>query len=135
MLSILSSFAATVQKESTFYLPLGTVTYDHVLVDVGENFDKTTGQFLVPIDGKYQFMVDGVAYPNGHYSKIYFQVNGVTKRQIDELDDNHYYSANGMFVTELQKGDIVTIYTPCSGIIRGDGIFPFTFFGTLLSDI
>ena len=80
-------------------------------------------------------VVDGIAYPRSNYGDIYIDVNGKHIKQILERDDSYYYGLNGLVVTEMQMGDVVTVYLEYSNTIRGDGLFPFTFMVTLLSEI
>ena len=118
-----------------FYLPEGTVSLDYVLIDIGGNFDKGRGAFTAPKAGKYMFMADGLGIPNGQYGDIYFKVNGEDIKQIVEQDHDYYYGVNGIVVTSLKKGDVVTLYIYHPDTIRGDSIVPFTIIGTLLSEI
>ncbi len=38
------------------YNDLGIVTFDNVLLNLGDGFDKTTGEFRAPKNGVYQFI-------------------------------------------------------------------------------
>ena len=115
---------------------MGTVSFDFVLVDIGGDFNKTSGKFTAPKQGKYLFMVDGLAhYGRSSYGEIWINVNGEHIKRIRERDDSYNTEVNGIVVTELQKGDVVTVFIGYDNVIRGDGIQPFTFIGTLLSEI
>lgn len=116
-------------------MPTGTVLFDFVLVDIGGDFDIATGEFTAPKRGKYLFMVDGVGDPRGDYGSLHIFVNGKDIRWVYEQNSLYYYEVNGIVVTELEIGDVVTVYISISDQIRGDSVFPFTFIGTLISEI
>jgi len=145
-------FVATVQhsfaETGQYYLPLGIVSFDFLLVDLGNNFDRESGEFTAPVPGKYQFMVDAYVEVDDHdYAALQVKVNGGSIKDIWDRDyhyennrdyyqyDNRVINLNGFVVTDLKMGDIVTI-----SVFNGLGIcgydqYLFTFTGTLLSII
>ena len=150
---------ATIDKNREYGIPEGTVAFDKVEVDIGNNFIKQTGEFTAPKAGVYLFMVD--AHSDATFHKwnsmrpgvILFKVNGRTIKDLSELPSSAgaYYEINGLVVTELEAGDVVTLFIDQYNLqidygnlwgqkeqIRGGnkyGTQPFTFLGTFLSDI
>merc|ERR1712080_719067 len=116
-------FVATVDKQTNFYLPKGTITFDYVLVDVGANFDKAAGEFTAPKPGKYLFMVDGQTNSFGVYADVYLEVNGLTVKGVIEKVEL-ITAINGVVVTELKTGDIVRLNNAHANTINGYSSFP-----------
>ena len=129
-------FVANVELPSGhIYVPVGDILFDSVLFDLSNNFKMSTGQFVVPKNGFYKFMIDGFAHANGPYADIRLRINGDEYRQfIDYGKSDCFYEINGMASAELEAGDVVNLYNIHGDSTYVDPLTKFTFMGYLLSE-
>lgn len=125
-------FVAIVRKPLA--LPIGTVTYDELLIDlVGPNFDPATGIFTTTQAGVYLFTFDGFVYTSCPCGALTLYVN---HQDFSHTIESSYHSSrsiiNGMKAVSLREGDEVFLRNEYSSCIWGDELHPFTFMGTLL---
>ena len=127
-------FAATINKSFYHYLPVGTITFDYVLVDLGSNFDATLGEFIVPTKGRYLFMVDGTLGSGSDSATIDLILNDGNIRQFSENNDSSYYhkSIIGIFSVELSPGDVVKLQNENPNAVHVNIHYPFRFMGVLI---
>ena len=79
-MTILFRFVANIEVSSgSKYVPIGDIIFDSVLFDLSNNFKMSTGQFVVPRNGFYKFMIDGLA--GSYYADIRLRINGDDYRQ------------------------------------------------------
>ena len=129
-------FAATISKSFYFYLPVGTITFDYVLVDLGRNFDASLGEFVVPTKGRYIFMVDGTLGSGGNSATIDLVLNEGSIRQFSENNDSSYFhkSIIGIFSVQLNPGDVVKLRNENANTVHVNIHYPFRFMGVLIDE-
>ena len=130
-------FVATIDRSFYFYVPVGVITFDHVLVDLGTDFDASRGEFITPRSGTYLFMVDGTLRSESRSARIDLIVNDGIIRQFsenDNSDSNYHKSIIGVFSLGLKSGDVVKINNRNSETVHVNIHYPFRFMGVLISD-
>ena len=130
-------FVATIDRSFYFYVPVGVITFDHVLVDLGTDFDASRGEFIAPRSGTYLFMVDGTLRSESRSARIDLIVNDGIIRQFSEnnnSDSNYHKSIIGVFSLGLKSGDVVKINNRNSETVHVNIHYPFRFMGVLISD-
>ena len=128
---------ATIDRSFYFYVPVGVITFDHVLVDLGTDFDASRGEFIAPRSGTYLFMVDGTLRSESRSARIDLIVNDGIIRQFSEnnnSDSNYHKSIIGVFSLGLKSGDVVKINNRNSETVHVNIHYPFRFMGVLISD-
>merc|ERR1711936_888901 len=125
------SFAVTVEKDAgSFAIPAGTIYFDYLLLDHGDNFHMPSGTFRTPMDGVYLFMLDGSN--NNKAVDLTIQVNGVDRRKILDSDTPRA-EVNGVAVLKLEAYDLVNVKVATAGTLNAGKLYPFTFMGFLLT--
>ena len=130
-------FVATIDRSFYYYIPVGVITFDNVLVDLGTDFDALRGEFTAPRNGTYLFMVDGTLRSESRSAQIDLIVNDGTIRQFSEnnnADVNYHKSIIGVFSLGLNSGDVVKINNRNSETVHVNIHYPFRFMGVLISD-
>ena len=130
-------FVATIDRSFYFYVPVGVITFDHVLVDLGTDFDASRGEFIAPRSGTYLFMVDGTLRSESRSARIDLIVNDGIIREFSEnnnSDSNYHKSIIGVFSLGLKSGDVVKINNRNSETVHVNIHYPFRFIGVLISD-
>ena len=130
-------FVATIDRSFYFYVPVGVITFDHVLVDLGTDFDASRGEFIAPRSGTYLFMVDGTLRSESRSARIDLIVNDGIIREFSEnnnSDSNYHKSIIGVFSLGLKSGDVVKINNRNSETVHVNIHYPFRFMGVLISD-
>ena len=128
---------ATIDRSFYFYVPVGVITFDHVLVDLGTDFDASRGEFIAPRSGTYLFMVDGTLRSESRSARIDLIVNDGIIREFSEnnnSDSNYHKSIIGVFSLGLKSGDVVKINNRNSETVHVNIHYPFRFIGVLISD-
>ena len=128
---------ATIDRSFYFYVPVGVITFDHVLVDLGTDFDASRGEFIAPRSGTYLFMVDGTLRSESRSARIDLIVNDGIIREFSEnnnSDSNYHKSIIGVFSLGLKSGDVVKINNRNSETVHVNIHYPFRFMGVLISD-
>merc|ERR1712126_313028 len=118
-------FVAVVQNPTLDYsLPLGTITYDELLVNFPtSSFDSNTGTFTAPQEGIYIFNFDGFVYGKCNVGFIHFNLNGEdTGHYIEQsTDSTSSRGISGIRAITLKSGDEITLNESENGeCIRGD---------------
>ena len=100
------------------------VIFDREVINPGGRYDSSTGYYIVPYDGIYQFHVQIQSYSPSHGVIIQIHVDGnVSGSHIDNEYHDGYRSATVLL--ELQAGQVVSVY---GGSIQGDNSRLFSFF-------
>ncbi|KAK3096438.1 hypothetical protein FSP39_000131 [Pinctada imbricata] len=87
------------------------VVFGKTRTNIGNAYSTNTGIFTVPVDGVYAFHWT-IMVNKGRYSEIFIQVNGSNKAVMFAHANGYsnYYSPSQSYVTELKKGDQVSLY-------------------------
>ena len=116
---------------------------------MGYNFDASTGEFVVPRQGKYLFMIDGTLgsgsnYATNEYGMVGSQnnyamvdlvVNGGAIRQFSEEKHTYYHkSIIGIYSVDLNTEDVVTLENRNSNTVHVNTHYPFRFMGVLITE-
>ena len=112
----------------------GDITGYDELIDVGNNFNPSTGVFTVgnkeEDEGTYVFQFSG--YKSGEHGKkgrILVYKNGNFVQDIDETDTSHWLRMNDIMSFNLEKGDEIKLWNYVDDSIYIDSHYPFTFTG------
>ena len=128
-------FIAVREKPNSEQIPVGTVTFDRLAVDVhGNTFETSTGTFTVPRTGVYLFVLDGLLDGRGNYCEyMNLRVNGGIVKQMDDGGFGTYHQINGVFASMLNAGDLVTLYAESTTTsVYVNSVYPLTFIGMLI---
>jgi len=124
------SFVVTVESNTTnYFIPVGTIYFDYLLLDHGDTFHMPSGTFRTPMDGLYLFEVDGT---KDKAVDLKIQVNGIDKRSF-------YYTEvaregiHGAVVLQLEAYDLVNVKVNTDKALQAALTYPFTFMGSLLT--
>jgi len=129
-------FAA--EKRSGYYLPTGDITGYDELIDVGNNFNPSTGVFTVgnkeEDEGTYVFLFSGFksppkTLPNGKEGFIKVYKNGIEVQYNWESDASRDLQMNHIMSFNLNKGDEIKLYNVYDHSIVVRNYEPFTFTG------
>ena len=82
------------------YLPLGTIVFDNVLLDIRKNFDISAGIFVVPRTGKYLLIIDGMIKYN-HQIYINIRVNDELVNQVIDFTESYEATFSRMLPINL----------------------------------
>ena len=127
---------ATIDRSNYHYLPTGTVTFDVVLVDVGNNFNIANGEFVVPRRGNYLFMIDGTLGQGSNSAMLNLMVNGETINTFSKRKDPYYHNPIiGIFSFPLHVGDVVTLENHYSNSVYVNMHYPFRFMGVWMAEL
>ena len=115
-------------------MPVGDITGYEELIDVGNNFNPSTGVFTVgnkeEDEGTYVFFFSG--RKSGTYGKIgHIMVykNGNAVQYNWESDASHDLQMNDIMSFNLKKGDEIKLNNYYADSIYVSGLYPFTFTG------
>ena len=115
-------------------MPYGDITGYDELIDVGDNFNPSTGVFTVgdkeEDEGTYIFLFSG--YKNGSegkYGEIDVYKNGNLVQWNQESDVSHDLQTNCIMSFNLKKGDEIKLYNVYDDSIVVSSYHPFTFTG------
>merc|ERR1711936_428371 len=101
------SFVVTVERNATTYgIPAGTIYFDYLMLDHGDNFHMPSGTFRTPMDGLYLFMLDGRCNSKG--VDLTIKVNGIDRRKILDVD-TPVAEVNGIAALRLEAYDLVNV--------------------------
>jgi len=125
-------FAA--EKRSGYYLPTGDITGYDELIDVGNNFNPSTGVFTVgnkeEDEGTYVFLFSGRKDASGKEGYIKVYKNGIQVQYNYESDASHVLQMNDIMSFNLEKGDRIKLHNSWSDSIYVQSDYhPFTFTG------
>jgi len=131
-------FAAEIRPYSYSYLPKGDIKGYNELIDVGNNFNPSTGVFTVgnkeEDEGTYVFLFSGYkSRSNGLYNgkegfiKVYKNGNRVQDNY--ETDTSHSLQMNSIVSVNLKKGDEIKLYNYYDDSVVVRSGHPFTFTG------
>jgi len=91
----------------------GQITYDNLVVNLGEGFDMGSGTFVVPTSGLYRLTFSAQsAYEKYDYTTVYVKKNGEGVFQI--WDSNEEGDGNNLSYTWMQylnRGDSINLYS------------------------
>lgn len=98
------AFHVELRKSIEHLLTNQILKYDHIITNIGEGYDKTTGKFTAPVDGVYSFSWTCMTRRG---SASYF--GGVIDDQIlvrSAIQDQSvtWMSATGHLVARMKKG-------------------------------
>ena len=140
---------AITERSFYYYLPVGVITFDNILVDLGTDFDASRGEFTAPRSGTYLFMVDGTLRSD-EGSDGYYQVVSDSRTAIIDLIVNdgairefsenngsgvsYHKSIIGVFSVGLKSGDVVKLDNRNSETVHVNIHYPFRFMGVLISN-
>jgi len=124
-------FAAEIRSNGYIIWLEGDITGYDELIDVGNNFNPSTGVFTVEDEGTYVFLYSGRKNgDNGQEGRIYVYKNGNTVIQYDsEQDASHYLQMNSITASNLKKGDEIKLWNYFDDSIYVSSSRPFTFTG------
>ena len=115
-------------------MPEGDIKGYNELIDVGNNFNPSTGVFTVgnkeEDEGTYVFHFSGLksgTYGKDGYIKVY--KNGIFVQQNYEEDTSHDLQMNHIMSFNLKKGDEIKLYNRYDYAIFVTSQNPFTFTG------
>ena len=100
------------QNELDFDSPQ-TITFNSEILDVGNDFDHTSGIFTCRIRGIYYFSFTFVSYDDSNSVNMEVQLkkNGVTEATVKVVGDPAEYETHSTSVIlSLDKGDVVSLY-------------------------
>lgn len=105
------AFYATHTQHDVHHLGKNSVIiFDQIVSNVGNAYSASQGSFVAPVDGVYVFHVTVMGQVSSNVSNNHFSahidVNGVPYSQLwVEIHDQ----SSQMFVTELEKGGVVSV--------------------------
>ena len=115
-------------------MPAGDIKDYDELIDVGNNFNPSTGVFTVgdkeEDDGTYVFLFS--VRKSGSYGKegrIRVYKNGNLVQENYETDTSHFLQMNDIMSFNLEKGDEIKLYNWNDDSIHVSSVNPFTFTG------
>ena len=82
--------------------------FTSVVLNVGNEFNPSTGVFTSPVAGTYIFYVTAVEY-NKQYLMVDIVLNSVSKVKLVGDNEAAYQTGTNMVVLNLQKGDSVWV--------------------------
>ncbi|KAK3099009.1 hypothetical protein FSP39_025225, partial [Pinctada imbricata] len=87
------------------------IVFDKTRTNIGNAYSTSNGIFTAPVDGMYAFHWTMTVHKSYH-SIIRIQVNGSNKAEMFAYANAYpnHYSPSQSYVTELKKGDQVTLY-------------------------
>ena len=110
----------------------GTITYDNLVINIGEGFDVRSGSFVVPTSGTYRLSFSAQSgWRKYDYTLVSVKKNGETTFTI--WDSNQKDDANNLSYTwmmNLNLGDRVSLYS--ENHLWADSKTPVTFTGELI---
>ena len=109
----------------------GPITFDKLVINLGEGFDMGSGTFVVPTSGTYRLSFSAISGNENQYTNVYVKKNGKNILRIH--DGNREDTANNLSYTwmvVLNRGDRVELYT--SNYLFADFEIPVTFTGELI---
>ncbi|KAL4239156.1 cerebellin 3 precursor [Mactra antiquata] len=99
------------------------IAFDHVITNIGNGFNKFSGDFRVPIKGIYVFSTTLSPYST-HNSHFKFMLNGTPVSNIYTLE-----TASQQIVLSLNASDTVAVHTVNAGYhVQGGGYSTFSGF-------
>ena len=116
------------------------IKFSKIIANVGNDFNKDTGEFTTNIPGLYMFTLSGESNLEKHGLIVHVRKNGVKEFEIGYHSNNletHfgnkriYESIASSWVMRLNSQDIVTLYTYYNGFYTSSA-FPLIFTGALL---
>jgi len=129
-------FAAEIRPSSVhgYNLPSGDIKGYDELIDVGNNFNPSTGVFTVgskPEDeGTYVFLFSGYKdETNGKEGDISVYKNGNYVQVYQETDASHRLQMNDIMSFNLKKEDQIKLYNYIDDSIHVQSTIPFAFTG------
>jgi len=127
-------FAAQIGPSLGYYLSVGYITDYDELIDVGNNFNPSTGVFTVgnkeEDQGTYVFLFSGYKIGgNGKKGRILVYKNGIQVQYNYETDASHSLQMNDIMSFNLKKGDEIKLYNDYDDSIYVSSVDPFTFTG------
>ena len=127
-------FAAQKRSAPINYLPTGDITDYDELIDVGNNFNPSTGVFTVgnkeEHEGTYVFLFSGrKSDAKGKEGLIKFYKNGDYVQSNVESDASNSLQMNSIVPFNLKKGDEIKLKNDYDDSIYVTSNEPFTFTG------
>jgi len=123
-------FSAVKNKGGNFQ---GNITYDNLVVNLGEGFDIGSGTFVVPTSGFYRLSFSTqTAYEKYDYTRLFVQNNGSTIYQIwgNGNREDHLNNVAYTWIMNLSRSDRISLYSPTYLWAYADA--PVTFTGELI---
>ena len=109
------------------------ITFQKMLLNIGESFESETGTFTAPTNGIYEFTFSGLDNENLEYTYIDFEKNGtkvLTMADYDELTGAGVHQAGNnvwSLQVSLHKSDKIRLKLRRGGLtIKSDGNMIFT---------
>lgn len=99
-----------------------TILFDLVKVNIGSNYNSSTGRFTAPVSGTYYFGAGTIGATSGT-SRIQVKINNSTfwgNFHIRSINTANYADAEVTFCLTLAAGDYVTLYVQ-EGTAYDDG--------------
>ncbi|OWF49073.1 uncharacterized protein LOC110452236 [Mizuhopecten yessoensis] len=116
------AFSVSLSKNQDLH-PNFVLTFDEVLLDIGGNYNKADGVYIVPVSGVYVFtwITTGESTANVVTELV---INGSPRGRIfSDPDAAHWDSSTGLIVTSASVGDHVFIRSKYSGNLHSDNIY------------
>ena len=114
-------------------MPPGDIKDYDELIDVGNNFNPSTGVFTVGSkedEGTYVFLFSGYKISDyGKEGRIRVYRNGNDVQLNRELDASHALHMNDIMSFNLKKGDEIKLHNDVADSIYVVDYYPFTFTG------
>ncbi|XP_059188078.1 complement C1q-like protein 4 [Centropristis striata] len=128
-----SAFSVSLSNDSSVdYFENTTVIYNHVFLNLGDNYNTSSGVFTAPRAGVYSFAVT-IYSGRVNHSCAELQVNGIVVVKITERKANDAEDSATVVITQsLMAGDCVLVFVPTGCYISYDNNHRTTFTGFLL---
>ncbi|XP_033114580.1 complement C1q tumor necrosis factor-related protein 4-like [Anneissia japonica] len=111
-----SSFSVVNSIQNGESIPLGNVTYQEALSNVGNCIDSNTGIFTAPYTGLYYFTFTAVTR-----GVSTFEISRNSEAVLSMTDGADFDSLSGSIILELTKGDKVYLEYAAGGPINTQG--------------
>ena len=108
------SFSARVSPSFKNIAPYTVITFSQVVTNIGNAYNSTTGEFIVPRPGVYVFY-SNILSEGSKVIETILQVNGNTKLWLYSGGKPFHGAGSNMLVIHLESGDIVRMSTHCCG--------------------
>ena len=95
-------------KSSSSTLYSKTLIFDHIISNVGNGYDPSTGVFTAPRAGTYVFYVAAVEYST-YYLTLDIVINSAAKVRLVGYSSASYQTGTNMVAQYLRRGDDVRV--------------------------
>jgi len=120
-----------VQRNSTYSSTGTVIPYEMTQLNIGGGMNAETGVFTTPVNGRYYFSFNALAWTSGTINYVLLRVNGAQTGM--SWAPSKDYNLPMVATLNLKKGDTVDLYLGSGSIIDSSNHFT-QFSGFLLDE-